>query len=118
MDARVKPAHDKRATLGTGPDSLSLMHGSAKVGMIRLTVAIFIFISNLSFAANAQERVIIGTQRLTENGALFMAAAQGYFKAEGIELAMTAYDSDQAVSETLASSATDFGLARFTPARV
>jgi len=84
--------------------------------MIRLTVAIFIFISNLSFAANAQERVVIGTQRLGENGALFLAAAQGYFKAEGIDLAMTAYDSDKAVAEMLASGATDLGLARFTPA--
>ena len=84
--------------------------------MIRLTVAIFIFISNLSPAAYAQERVVIGTQRLSENGALFLAAAQGYFKAEGIDLAMTAYDSDKAVAEMLASGATDFGLARFTPA--
>ena len=84
--------------------------------MIRLTVAIFIFISNLSFAAYAQERVVIGTQRLSENGALFLAAAEGYFKAEGIDLAMTAYDSDKAVADMLASGATDFGLARFTPA--
>ena len=84
--------------------------------MIRLTAAIFIFISNLFFAANAQERVVIGTQRLGENGALFLAAAQGYFKAEGLELAMTAYDSDKAVADMLASGATDFGLARFTPA--
>jgi len=84
--------------------------------MIRLTVAIFILISNLSFAADAQERVVIGTQRLGENGALFLAAAQGYFKAEGIDLAMTAYDSDKTVAEMLASGATDFGLARFTPA--
>src|SRR5262245_866871 len=84
--------------------------------MIRLAVAIFAFISNLSFAAYAQERVVIGTQRLSENGALFLAAAQGYFKAEGIDLAMTAYDSDKAVAETLVSGATDFGLARFTPA--
>lgn len=84
--------------------------------MIRLTVAIFIFTSNLSFAADAQERVVIGTQRLGENGALFLAAAQGYFKAEGIDLAMTAYDSDKAVAEMLASGATDLGLARFTPA--
>src|SRR6187551_2608679 len=84
--------------------------------MIRLSVAIFIFISNLSFAADAQKRVVIGTQRLGENGALFLAAAQGYFKAEGIDLAMTAYDSDKAVAEMLASGATDLGLARFTPA--
>ena len=84
--------------------------------MILLTVAIFIFISNLSFAADAQERIVIGTQRLSENGALFLAAAEGYFKAEGIDLAMTAYDSDKVVADMLASGATDFGLARFTPA--
>ena len=84
--------------------------------MIRLTLAIFVFISNLSFVAYAQERVVIGTQRLSENGALFLAAAEGYFKAEGIDLAMTAYDSDKAVADMLASGATDFGLARFTPA--
>ena len=84
--------------------------------MIRLPVAIFIFIAKLSFAAYAQERVVIGTQRLSENGALFLAAAEGYFKAEGIDLAMTAYDSDKAVADMLASGATDFGLARFTPA--
>jgi NitT/TauT family transport system substrate-binding protein len=84
--------------------------------MIRIAVAIFIFICNLSLIATAQERVVVGTQRLTENGVLFLAAAQGYFKAEGIDLAMTAYDSDKAVAETLASGATDFGLARFTPA--
>ena len=84
--------------------------------MIQLTVAIFIFISNLSFAADAQERIVIGTQRLSENGALFLAAAEGYFKAEGIDLAMTAYDSDKVVADMVASGATDFGLARFTPA--
>jgi NitT/TauT family transport system substrate-binding protein len=72
--------------------------------------------SGLCLAANAQERVVVGTQRLTENGALFLAAAQGYFREEGIDLAMTAYESDQAVAETLASGATDFGLGRFTAA--
>jgi NitT/TauT family transport system substrate-binding protein len=83
--------------------------------MIRLSFAVLLFVSNLSLAC-AQERVVIGTRRLTENGALFLAAAQGYFKAEGIDLSMTAYDSDQAVAERLASGATDFGLARFTSA--
>ena len=92
------------------------MPGSASLRAIELTVAIFIFISNLSFAADAQERIVIGTQRLSENGALFLAAAEGYFKAEGIDLAMTAYDSDKVVADMLASGATDFGLARFTPA--
>ena len=83
--------------------------------MIRLAVAILVLIFHLP-ATNAQERVVIGTQRLTENGALFLAAARGYFKEEGIDLAMTAFDSDKAVAETLASGATDFGLGRFTPA--
>ncbi|HMF26753.1 MAG TPA: ABC transporter substrate-binding protein [Pseudolabrys sp.] len=80
------------------------------------TVVSLILVAGLAVSATAQERVVIGTQRLTENGALFIAAAQGYFKAESIDLAMTAYDSDQTVAETLAAGATDFGLARFTPA--
>ncbi len=59
---------------------------------------------------------MVGTQRLADNGALFLAAAEGYFKAEGIDLGMTAYEFSQAVAETLASGTTDFGLAAFTPA--
>jgi NitT/TauT family transport system substrate-binding protein len=84
--------------------------------MIRLKVATIIAIAVVAWPAAGQERVAIGTQRLTDNGALFLAAAQGYFKAEGIDLAMTAYDSGQSVVETLAAGATDFGLAGFTPA--
>ncbi|HXX09186.1 MAG TPA: ABC transporter substrate-binding protein [Pseudolabrys sp.] len=84
--------------------------------MIRRAVLSLILFASLTVSAAAQERVVVGTQRLTENGALFLAAAQGYFKAEGIDLAMTAYDSDQTVAETLAAGATDFGLAGFTPA--
>jgi len=84
--------------------------------MIRLRIAAFIALTFLAAPAHAQERVVVGTQRLTDNGALFLAAAEGYFKAEGIDLGMTAYGSDQAVAETLASGTTDFGLAGFTPA--
>ena len=84
--------------------------------MIRLKVAFFIFIVGLALPAAAQERVVVGTQRLADNGALFLAAAEGYFKAEGIDLGMTAFESDQMVVETLASGTTDFGLAGFTPA--
>src|SRR5512132_3045334 len=84
--------------------------------MTRLKIAILIVIGCLTVPVAAQERVLIGTQRLAENGALFLAAAQGYFKAEGIDLGMTAYESDQAVAETLAVGTTDFGLAGFTPA--
>ena len=84
--------------------------------MIRLRVAAFVLTVIFAGPAIAQERVMIGTQRLTDNGALFLAAAEGYFKAEGIDLGMTAYESGQAVVETLASGTTDFGLASFTPA--
>jgi ABC-type nitrate/sulfonate/bicarbonate transport system substrate-binding protein len=84
-------------------------------GMIRPAIAFIFLIANLA-VAQAQERVVIDTQRLTDNGALFLAAAGGYFKAEGTDLGMTAYDSAQAVAETLASGATDFRLAGFTPA--
>jgi NitT/TauT family transport system substrate-binding protein len=84
--------------------------------MLRLPVAVLSIIAGLIAPAAAQERVAIGTQRLTDNGALFLAAAEGYFKAEGIDLGMTAYETDQKVAEMLASGATDFGLAAFAPA--
>jgi NitT/TauT family transport system substrate-binding protein len=83
--------------------------------MIRFRVALVVAVAVVAWPAAAQERVAIGTQRLTDNGALFLAASQGYFKAEGIDLAMTAYETDQSVAETLAAGATDFGLAGFTP---
>lgn len=84
--------------------------------MICLKVAFIIVVAGLAVPAVAQEHVIVGTQRLTDNGALFLAAAEGYFKAEGIDLGMTAYEFDQKVAETLAAGTTDFGLAGFTPA--
>jgi ABC-type nitrate/sulfonate/bicarbonate transport system substrate-binding protein len=79
-------------------------------------LAPFLVIASLVSPATAQECVVIGTQRLADNGALFLAAAAGYFKAEGIDLAMTAYENDRMVAEALASGATDFALAGFTPA--
>ena len=84
--------------------------------MSRLKLAPLFVITSLPIPAAAQERVLVGTQRLAESGALFLAAAHGYFKVEGIDLGMTAYDSGQTVAETLAAGTTDFGLAGFTPA--
>jgi NitT/TauT family transport system substrate-binding protein len=84
--------------------------------MIRASLAVCIVVAGLAVPAAAQEHVVIGTQRLTDNGALFLAAAQGYFKAEGIDLGMTAYESDQKIAEALASGITDFGLAGFSAA--
>ncbi len=55
------------------------------------------------------------TQRLVGNGALFIAAVQGYFKAEGLELQMGAYGSAREVVEAVAAGSADFGLTEFTP---
>jgi NitT/TauT family transport system substrate-binding protein len=65
--------------------------------------------------AAAEERVTIGTQRLADNGALFLAVARGYFKAEGLDVEMTAYKSDREVAQAVAAGAVDFGLAAFSP---
>ena len=67
-------------------------------------------------SAAAQERVTVGTFRAVSNGALFIAAAQGYFKAEGLDVEMTAYASAQPVVEALSLGATDLGLTSFTAA--
>jgi len=84
--------------------------------MILRVLALFSLIASVICPAAAQERVAVGTQRLIANGALFLAAAQGYFKAEGLDLEMTAYRSDKDVVDAVALGATDFGLAAFTPA--
>lgn len=65
-------------------------------------------------AAVAQERVTVATMRSVPNGALFLAAARGYFKAEGITLDMTAYASDADVVRAMAAGGTDFGLANWS----
>jgi NitT/TauT family transport system substrate-binding protein len=84
--------------------------------MIFRSVAALSLMASLLCPAAAREIVSIGTLRLTENGALFIAAARGYFKDEGLDVEMTAYPSDEAVANAAAAAATDFGLARFTPA--
>jgi NitT/TauT family transport system substrate-binding protein len=84
--------------------------------MILRILATLSLLASLLCPAVAQEPVSVGTRRLTENGALFIAAARGYFKAEGLDVEMTAYPSEEAVAQAVAAGATDFGLATFTPA--
>jgi len=84
--------------------------------MIRRFLAAFTLIASLSSTAAAQERVTVGTMRHVDNGALFLAAAQGFFKDEGLELDMTAYASDADVAAAVAGGGADFGLAAFTTA--
>jgi NitT/TauT family transport system substrate-binding protein len=80
-----------------------------------------VFLTALStVTASAQEaaggHVTIGTRRLTANGALFLAVAKDYFKAEGLTVDVTAYRSEKEVADAVASGTADFGLAAFTPA--
>jgi len=84
--------------------------------MIRRPLAAAILIATLAAPAAAQDRVTVGTRPLIDNGALFLAAAHGYFKAEGLDVDMTAYRSDKDVIDALALDATDFALVAFTPA--
>lgn len=84
--------------------------------MIRCLIATIPVIAALLAPAAAQERVTVGTQRLATSGALFIAATNGYFKAEGLDVEMTAYTSPQLVVEALAGGSTDFAVAAFTGA--
>ena len=81
--------------------------------MLRRALAI-LFAFCLCAPAVALEAVTVATTRDASNGALFLAAARGYFKAEGIDLAMRAYPSAQAAAEALAGNAADLGLTAFT----
>ena len=82
--------------------------------MLARALALVALTFSLLSPAAAQERVTIGTQRLADNGALFLAVARGYFKAEGLDVEMTAYKSDKEVAQAVAAGAVDFGLAAYT----
>jgi NitT/TauT family transport system substrate-binding protein len=82
--------------------------------MIRCALLSVTLIVALIVPASSQERVRVGTQRLISNGPLFLADARGYFRAEGLDVAMTSYPSSQQVVEALAAGATEFGLTDFT----
>jgi NitT/TauT family transport system substrate-binding protein len=82
--------------------------------MTALSLCVCGILAGLVVSASAQERVTVGTVQLTSSGALFLADARGYFKAEGLDVEMTAYHTAQDVVEALAANATDFGLADFT----
>lgn len=56
----------------------------------------------------------VATTHDNSSGALFLAAARGYFKNEGIDLAMRACPNAQVVAEVFGMDATDFGLAAFS----
>lgn len=83
--------------------------------MIRRALAVLTLAALLFTPAMAEERITVGTTRSSDNGALFLAVARGYFSAEGLNVEMTAYASDKDVAQAVAAGAVDFGLAGFTP---
>jgi NitT/TauT family transport system substrate-binding protein len=82
--------------------------------MLRLLAALAIFASFLT-PALAEDHVIVAAQRLPANGALFIADARGYFKAEGLDVEMIAYVSESEVAQAVASGAADFGISAYSP---
>jgi NitT/TauT family transport system substrate-binding protein len=82
--------------------------------MIRRALSTLSVIAALTCLAAAQERVSVGTTRTIGNAVLFLGVEQGHFKAEGLDVEMTAYATDQDVVEALAGGGTDLGLAGFT----
>jgi NitT/TauT family transport system substrate-binding protein len=82
--------------------------------MIRRSLVAFSIIVSLLSSAAAQQHVTVGTMRDVRNGALFLAADRGYFKAEGLDVEMIAYKSDSEVAQALAGGGADFALAGFS----
>jgi NitT/TauT family transport system substrate-binding protein len=81
--------------------------------MFSRAVAILILIAS-AFSAAAQERVTAGVVREASDGPVFLAATQGYFKDEGLELELRAYPSAQQVARALADGVLDFGVAAYS----
>jgi NitT/TauT family transport system substrate-binding protein len=81
--------------------------------MFSRAVAVLFLIAN-SVAAAAQERVTAGVVREASNGPVFLAATQGYFKDEGLELELRAYPSARQAAQALAEGALDFGVAAYS----
>lgn len=69
-------------------------------------LTLLLFITMPAIAA-AQDRLVIGTQLSAKNAAIFLGAARGYFKAEGIELDMRGYTDDTQLLNSLASGQLD-----------
>ena len=82
--------------------------------MVLRHLAVLPLLFAILYPAAAQERVTVGTTRAIANAVLFLGVEQGHFKAEGLDVEMTAYATDQEVVEALAGGGTDLGLAGFT----
>jgi NitT/TauT family transport system substrate-binding protein len=81
--------------------------------MILRALAILLVIAFASPAA-AAEHVTVGLTRSPADGPVFLAASRGYFNAEGLDVDLRAFSSDNRVLRALASGALDFGVASYS----
>ena len=65
-------------------------------------------------AQEAVEKVKLGSLRFVSSGAVFIALERGYFKEEGLEIALSFFDAAQPVAVATASGDLDLGVTAFT----
>jgi len=82
--------------------------------MICRAVALCVLVACLIGRASAEDRVTVAITRNVGNAVLFLAAARGYFIAEGLTLEMRAYP-DAPAAEAFAGGHADLGLMAFSP---
>jgi NitT/TauT family transport system substrate-binding protein len=82
--------------------------------MRRIGVAVIAGWLGLVATAAAQEKVAVGVLRFVSSGALFVAAEKGYFKQEGLDVALKFFDAAQPISVAVVSGDVDLGLTAFT----
>lgn len=64
--------------------------------------------------ASAQEKVNVGALRFVSNGGLFVAAENGYFKDEGLDVDLRFFDAAQPIAVAVVSGDLDLGATAFT----
>lgn len=83
--------------------------------MIRRALVSVVILGLSLLSAAAQNRVSVGATRTVGNGPLFLAAGNGAFKAEGIDLDLKFYPTPQAIAAALGKGEIDVGVSSFSP---
>lgn len=65
-------------------------------------------------SASAADKVTVGVLRFVSSGGLFLAAEQGFFKEQGIDVDLRFFEAAQPIAVAVASRDLDFGLTAFT----
>ena len=91
------------------------MSSSARTKLGRFAAALCVLATTAAAAAEL-ERVRIGLAREASSGPLYIAAAEGYFKSEGLDAQLVFFPSDAAVRAAAASGVVEVGAAALTAA--